>query len=96
MRSEFQGRRRAPRGLCIGAVLLAILPVVSIYAYWQYSQYLGRLNGNKYPVLLLAFLMLLPPMGLVIFVSPVGLAIVQRELNRIAAESGQDSEGVSD
>ena len=27
MRSEFQGRRRAPRRLCIGAALLAILPV---------------------------------------------------------------------
>lgn len=27
MRSEFQGRRRVPRRLCIGAALLAILPV---------------------------------------------------------------------
>ena len=76
--------------------LLGILPIVSIYAYWQYSRHLGRLNGDKYPALLLALIMLLPPMGLVIFISPIGLAIIQRELNRIAAGSETASDAMGD
>jgi hypothetical protein len=66
--------------------LMAILPFLNIYAYWKYSRYVGRLNGNKYPPVVLTLLMLLPPSG--VFVSPIGLAIIQSELNRIAAESG--------
>ena len=88
---EHQGENITPAG---NWTLLAMLPLASIYAYWKYSQYLCRLNADKYPPALLAFLMFVPPMGLVIFPSPIGLAIVQVELNRIADGSG-DSEGVS-
>jgi hypothetical protein len=90
---EHQDENITPAG---NWTLLGILPIVSIYAYWQYSQYLGRLNGNKYPALLLTIIMLLPPMGLVIFVSPIGLAIIQRELNRIVAGSETASDAAGD
>ncbi len=80
---EHQDENITPAG---NWTLLAILPILNIYAYWKYSQYLGRLNENKYPPALLTLLMLLPPLG--VFVSPIGLAIVQIELNRIAAKSG--------
>ena len=82
---EHQNENITPAG---NWTLVAMLPIVSIYAYWKYSQYVGRLNGNKYPPALLTILMFVPPMGLVLFPSPIGLAIVQIELNRIAAESG--------
>ena len=80
---EHQGENITPAG---NWTLLTMLPLLNIYAYWKYSQYLGRLNRDKYPPPVLTLLMLLPPLG--VFVSPIGMAIVQSELNRIADEPG--------
>ncbi|NQW18150.1 MAG: DUF4234 domain-containing protein [Chloroflexi bacterium] len=71
--------------------LLAILPLLNIYAYWRFSQKFGQLTGNKYPAAVMTILMLVPPTG--IFVSPIGLAIVQIELNRIADQAPQAESG---
>jgi hypothetical protein len=85
---EHQDENITPAG---NWTLMAILPVLNIYAYWKVSKYMGRLNEDKYPPVVLTLLMLLPPMG--IFISPIGLIVVQSELNRIADQSGSKDTG---
>ena len=87
---EHQDENITPAG---NWTILAILPLLNIYAYWQFAKYFGRLTGDKYSPAVLTLLMLLPALG--VFVSPIGLAVVQIELHRVADGSG-DSERVED
>ena len=64
--------------------LMAPLPIINIRAYWNQSKLFEQTTGGRYPAaMMLAIWMFTSPLGVI--VSPVGLLITQRELNKIAA-----------
>ena len=65
------------------------LPIINIRAYWKQSRLFEQATGGRYPAgLMLAIWMLTSPLGVI--VSPVGLLITQRELNKILAKEAPD------
>lgn len=69
--------------------LMAPLPIINIRAYWKLSKLFEQTTNRKYPAaLMFAIWMLTSPLGVI--VSPVGLLITQRELNKIAALEDDD------
>ncbi len=65
------------------------LPIINIRAYWKQSRLFEHTTGGRYPAgLMLAIWMLTSPLGVI--VSPVGLLITQREMNKILAKEAPD------
>ena len=69
--------------------LMAPLPIINVRAYWGQSKLFEQITNGRYPaVLMLAIWMLASPLGVI--VSPVGMLIVQRELNKLADAASMD------
>jgi cytochrome bd-type quinol oxidase subunit 2 len=63
--------------------LMAMLPLINLYAYWQFSRLFARVKGHERPPYIMMALWILVPPLLGLIVSPAGMAVVQRELNRV-------------
>ncbi len=70
------GREMRVRGAQVPTAWLMIIPIISIYWFWKWCAAVGKVSRGSMPGLVAAILLL--------FLGPIGMAIVQAQFNKVA------------